>query len=153
MTSPARTRPSAARIDLSAERMLELLRDLIEVLETENALLAGNLPASVTRTTAAKTELAVELGRIVEDPECRRRAAALPGDQRRMLLHQIERAQSASTENLTRLAAAIEATRRRVAAVMAAIREQVATRAPCYGGNGQIAGRVPLGVVNAGRLV
>ncbi len=146
-------RPTAVDDDVSPRRMIELIRNLTEVLEAENALLARNLPASVAATAAAKAELAGELGRLVDDPDLGRRAAALTGEKRLLLLHQIERAQSASTENLTRLAAAIEATRRRVAAVMAAIREQVSTRGPVYGGNGRIADRIPLGIVDAGRLV
>jgi hypothetical protein len=45
-------------------------------------------------------------------------------------------------ENVTRLRAAIEASRRRIDAVMAAIREQISDNAP-YGANGRISARSP----------
>lgn len=45
-------------------------------------------------------------------------------------------------ENVTRLRAAIEASQRRIDAVMAAIREQISDNAP-YGANGRISARSP----------
>ena len=44
-------------------------------------------------------------------------------------------------ENVTRLRAAIEASQRRIDAVMAAIREQISDNSP-YGSNGRVNGQI-----------
>lgn len=123
------------------DHLLELIGDLIEVIEEENHLLASGIPASMTATTAAKTRLAEEIDTLIAEAADRLVADQADPERRLVLVGRISAAERAVAENVTRLSAAIQATRRRVGAVMAAIREQVATETHCYAGDG----RLPVG--------
>ncbi len=145
---------TADQIDAMVVRIITLIDAMAEVIREDNALLAKGVPASLTDAVTRKASLAAELEQWTlavrqrklrleqADPELRgwmtRRGADL---------------QAEMNENVDRLEAAIEATRRRVDAVMRAMREQV-TDHGSYQANGRVmthARPAPAGVV--GRLV
>lgn len=134
------------------EHMLDLVQQLIDVIGEENRLLARGIPASMTTLTATKTRLAVQLDRCMAGGDARSWAAEADPEQRLLLFDRISRAEQAVSENVTRLGAAIEATRRRVRAVMAALRGQMAEDSLCYGGNGRVPVTIHPGALSRGRL-
>ncbi len=121
-----------------AEGIIELVERLIAVVDAENRDLAGGLPASVAAAAVDKSRLADELRRRI-GTEFRRDVVVRTAPEVRSRL--IERAgllERLTQENMVRLEAAIVATRRRVDAVMRAIREQMSRDAHAYGANGRL---------------
>lgn len=110
--------------------LLAVMEDLLLVLRLENDQLRTGLPASVTLQTARKTELTATyfalrhlvLSQVGTSPEL--------GKLHNRLLSTAAELDLALRENLQRLNTAINATRRRVSAVMAAIRDTAQNNRP-----------------------
>lgn len=117
--------------------------ELIAVIEAENRLLARGMPASLSRSTERKSSLAAILSAALAGSESRAAVKALSPAAKAHLADRINVAQRAIDENATRLEAAMRASRRRIAAVMAAVREQ-ANRVDVPAGYGA-SGRRPMG--------
>jgi hypothetical protein len=131
--------PGAKALDIG--QLIGLIDELIALAVEENLLLAKGLPASLSKFTARKCELADEFERWVHG------ASATPlkfggsnTEQQRALFERIQALKEAMDENIGRLGVAIDATRRRIEAVMCAIREDISVKAP-YGASGR-AGRL-----------
>lgn len=152
MTIPHAHRDAPTRPDPTLDHIFCLVADLIDVIEDENRLLARGIPASMTDTAQSKTRLALELDRVLADAVTCRKIAAADLEQRAVLVERIGHVESAISENVTRLAAAIQATRRRIGAVLGAIREQVAAESHVYTGCGRLPSHVPHGSMSRGRL-
>ena len=122
------------------EDLVELIDSLLDLVREENIALAMGLPASQSRHTERKLVLADQFEKWVVDVSMRRRLLSTPDKllQEKVLRH-IEALRSAMDENMTRLRAAIEASQRRIDAVMAAIRAQISDNSP-YNANGRVNG-------------
>lgn len=107
-----------------------LIDDLTDVIDDENALLAKGMPASLAGVTGRKGNLAL---RIQEDLAALGAAGAIAGPDRDYFEERVGLVQAKARENLSRLAGAIGASRRRIAAVVAAVRESEAGRPTTYG--------------------
>ncbi len=121
--------------------LIALIDELIVVVCEENMELAKGLPASRSRQLDDKNRLAGLFEQRVA--ECARHTASLDVRDRvlrEQLMAHISDLRSAMDENLVRLRAAIEASNRRIEAVMQAIREQIAHASP-YGASGRRAAR------------
>lgn len=119
--------------------LVELIDCLIDVVTEENIALAMGLPASQSRHTSRKLELAEMFEQWVK--EVAMKNVLLCTSDRNLqitVLERVEQLRVTMDENVTRLRAAIEASQRRIDAVMAAIREQIADNSP-YGSNGRLA--------------
>lgn len=120
------------------EDLAELIERLIDVVTEENIALAMGLPASQSRHTGQKLELSEAFEAWVKQAD--RKNVLLDAPDRRVqarILGRLEQLRTVMDENVARLRAAIEASQRRIDAVMGAIREQVADNSP-YGANGRI---------------
>lgn len=122
------------------EDLIELIDALLDVVTEENVALAIGLPASQSRHTERKLVLADQFEKWVVDVTMRQRLLSTPDKalQGKVLQH-IESLRSAMDENVMRLRAAIEASQRRIDAVMAAIREQISDNSP-YNAKGRVNG-------------
>lgn len=121
--------------------LIELIDALIEVVHEENLALAMGLPASQSRHTEMKSRLAEHFELWVGEVKARRVKLATPDAVlQARFAGRIECLRQSMDENVLRLRAAIDASQRRIEAVMAAIREQVADASP-YGATGRIAPR------------
>jgi hypothetical protein len=122
------------------EDLVELIDTLLDVVNEENIALAMGLPASQSRNTERKLVLADQFEKWVVDVTMRRRLLSTPDKllQEKVLRH-IESLRCAMDENMVRLRAAIEASQRRIDAVMAAIREQISDNSP-YNAKGRVNG-------------
>jgi hypothetical protein len=122
------------------EDLIELIDTLLDVVNEENIALAMGLPASQSRHTEHKLVLADQFEKWVVDVTMRRRLLSTPDKllQEKVLRH-IESLRSAMDENMVRLRAAIEASQRRIDAVMMAIREQISDNSP-YNAKGRVNG-------------
>lgn len=124
-----------------------LIDELIAVIDDENALLASGMPASLAATTGRKSNLASSI-------EASLKAIGSTGpvteDERAYLDHRVGLVQRLAQENLSRLAGAIGASRRRIAAVVAAVRDEGMATAPAYGRTGS---RAPGGSQSKGSLL
>jgi hypothetical protein len=120
------------------EDLIELIDCLIDVVTEENIALAMGLPASQSRHTARKLELSELFEKWVREVAMKNVLLSTPDRQLQAKVFQrLEQLRISMDENVTRLRAAIEASQRRIDAVMAAIREQMADNSP-YGSNGRI---------------
>ncbi len=123
--------------DAAARALLELVDEFIVVVRAENALLERGLPASLSSVAARKMELAEAFDGWVKAAQAR----AFGFDQasepvRGTFAERLALFQRLMNENIAYLAAAIEASRRRIDAVMNAIRNEMADASP-YGANGK----------------
>lgn len=120
--------------------LIELVDALLDLVNEENVALAMGLPASQSRHTERKLVLADQFEKWVIDADMRR---TLLGTQDKQLqvkvLQHIEVLRLAMDENMARLRAAIEASQRRIDAVMSAIREQISDNSP-YNAKGRVNG-------------
>lgn len=120
------------------EDLAELIERLIDVVTEENIALAMGLPASQSRHTAQKLELSELFEAWVREADRKNKLLGTPNRTLQgKILARLEALRLVMDENVTRLRAAIEASQRRIDAVMSAIREQVADHSP-YGANGRI---------------
>lgn len=120
----------------------QLIDELIAVIDDENALLAGGMPASLAATTGTKSNLA---GSIEEHLRALGSSGPISPEERAYLDARVGLVQSKARDNLSRLAGAIGASRRRIAAVVAAVRETGTATAPLYGRSGNRIADVPSG--------
>jgi hypothetical protein len=122
------------------EDLIELIDALIDVVDEENVALAMGLPASQSRHTGRKMVLADQFEKWVVEVTRRQLLLCTPDKSlQEKVLRRIESLRVAMDENMTRLRAAIEASQRRIDAVMAAIREQISDNSP-YNAKGRING-------------
>lgn len=107
------------------ERLMRVLGELTDVVLEENAIMAEGVPAGVVATLGRKRRLTGDYERLCAELAAGRRGGlgaepALAG----ALIVAVMRLREATSENLARLEAAMDASRRRVDAVMAAMRSQ-----------------------------
>lgn len=126
-------RPLKGSMDAAARitQFIDLIDELIEIVIEENEWLAQGLPASRSKQIARKVELSNLLKFWVDEVKSEQ-VSIQTSDEKlrakfkdRMNLLKVE-----MDENIVRLKAAIEASRRRIEAVMLAIREQASDSAP-----------------------
>ncbi len=111
---------------------------MILVVGEENAWLAQGLPASRSKQIARKTELADCFEKCVENITSRVSFIQVNDEAlRTRFTERMQVLKEAMDENIVRLRAAIEASQRRIEAVMNAIKEQVVS-APPYMSNGRL---------------
>jgi len=132
--------PSLVPDGQRVEDLVSLIDALIDVVTEENIALAMGLPASQSRHTERKLQLADQFEQWVKEVSMKHMLlhGCNPPLQRKVL-DRIEQLRVSMDENMTRLRAAIEASQRRIDAVMAAIREQISDKSP-YSANGRING-------------
>ncbi len=121
--------------------MIALIDELIGVVAEENAWLAEGLPASRSKQINRKTELADLFEKLVGDVAANKVSVQTSDEElRQMFIERMELLKAAMDENIIRLQAAIEASRRRIEAVMNAIKEQVADSNP-YTSTGRLSSK------------
>lgn len=133
----ARLSPQFAA-DAAAYAMLALLDEMIVVIEEENALMAAGIPGSASHVVARKRELADVFSRWIA--RLRTGEVALVGADpaiRARLLDKNEVLRRHMNANVGSLRTSLAATRRRIDAIMRAIREQSAPPPARYGANGR----------------
>ena len=134
------SRQQVAQNGSRIEDLIELIDALIDVVVEENIALAMGLPASQSRHTGRKLVLAEQFEKWVVEVSMRRVLLQTPDRAlQARVLQRIEALRTSMDENMTRLRAAIEASQRRIDAVMAAIREQISDNSP-YNANGRVRG-------------
>ncbi len=122
-------------------QLLDVVTELTEIVREENACMAEGLPAGVGATVDRKRELSdVYEYLCAELLDEQKDSLTADPDLARKLMDAVVRLREVTAENLTRLEAAVTASRRRVEAVMAAMREEIGVTSP-YGPSGD----VPLG--------
>jgi hypothetical protein len=141
MNSQTSPRHAAATNDGDRiEDLIELIDALIDVVTEENIALAMGLPASQSRHTERKLQLADLFEIWVKDVAMKNRLLHTPNRQlQQRVLARIEDLRASMDENMTRLRAAIEASQRRIDAVMSAIRAQISDNSP-YSAGGRVNG-------------
>jgi len=121
--------------------LIELIDALIDVVHEENIALAMGLPASQSRHTELKSRLAEYFEIWVGEVSARRvKLTTADAALQARFATRIECLRQSMDENVLRLRAAIDASQRRIEAVMAAIRAQMSDVSP-YGAGGRIAPR------------
>lgn len=118
---------------------IALIDELVRVIECENDTLGRGFPASLVGTTTRKSALGAAFevwvmsvrSRTVDLGQCDENLRA-------QLLARTKVLNETVSENVNRLRAAIDASHRRLDALMRAIREDIAQSAP-YGANGRVA--------------
>lgn len=128
--SPAERRHSANPKIVELDAIID---ELIAVIDDENALLASGMPASLAATTGRKSNLASSIEACLKEIGA---AGPVTDEERAYLDLRVGFVQRLAQENLSRLAGAIGASRRRIAAVVAAVRDEGQSRAPAYGRTG-----------------
>lgn len=118
--------PAIAELDL-------IIDELVAVIDDENALLASGMPASLAATTGRKSNLASSIEALLKTIGA---AGPVTEKERAYLDLRVGMVQRLAQENLSRLAGAIGASRRRIAAVVAAVRDDGVSTAPVYGRTG-----------------
>jgi prophage DNA circulation protein len=140
--------------DAAARALLALLDDMILVIAEENALMAAGIPGSTSPVVARKRDLADALSRWI--------AALRSGEivlgradrtLRARLVEKNEVLRRQMDANVGSLRASMAATRRRIDAIMRAIREQSAPAPSRYGANGRIAAPQDTRAVRPGRYL
>lgn len=130
----------------------EIVDRLIAAIEAENRELARGLPASISIDGIDKARLAEELRLRMANGFDRSAIATASPELRERLIDRLRRLETSTQENRIRLEAAIGATRRRVAAVMNAFRQQANRGGPAYGANGRIPAAPRPSTAGRGRL-
>ena len=131
-------RAPAAAADAAVEQVVALVDELVALIGEENKILARGMPASLTPSVTRKHELAGEFEQWVRRVTAQQLCVRVSNDAlRRHLLARVKALRLAMAENVDRLRAAIDASRRRIDAVMRAIRTEIGGPAP-YGPNGRI---------------
>ena len=121
------TPDAAARI----AQLIDLVDELIEVVIEENEWLAQGLPASRSKQIARKVELSNMLKFWVDEIKAEQVSIQTSDEKlRAKFKDRMDLLKVEMDENIVRLKAAIEASRRRIEAVMLAIREQASDTAP-----------------------
>lgn len=120
--------------------LLGLVDDLIVVIEEENTLMAAGIPASTSHLVERKRELAGQFSHWIAGLRSRE-VDVVHADSalRKRLVESNEVLRLHMNDNVDCLRASIAATRRRIDAIMRAIREQSAPSPARYGANGKVA--------------
>lgn len=121
-----------------------LIDELVAVIADENALLKAGMPASLAATTGHKSNLAVA---IEQQLKAISGAGPITPVERAYLDERVGLVQALARDNLSHLAGAIGASRRRISAVVAAVRDAGTATPKGYGRNGRSAaeaGRISL---------
>ena len=138
-TTPMTQEEAAAKATAALTDLMTLVEELNTVVDDENKILARGLPASLSRFTTRKNELADEFDKWVLAVAAGHISLRIvEADRREQFLAAVARLHKNMDENVERLRAAIDASRRRIDAVMQAIRSQFRTAAP-YGADGRVA--------------
>lgn len=125
------------KTDAAAEALLILIDEFIAVVREENAMLARGLPASLSVVAKRKAELAAAFEVWVNAATERTFRIDMASESvRKRFLDRLAFFQETMNDNIGHLEAAMEASRRRIDAVMAAIREEMIDASP-YGANGK----------------
>lgn len=121
-----------------AEALMETVTELSEVIAEENMTLASGFPAGLAQTSERKNLLAAEYAELWEDLGAEG-AAALVADVEfgRTMIAAVNELRQATAENIVRLEAAMAASRRRVEAVLEALRQDARVSAN-YSAKGDI---------------
>lgn len=149
MPDPMTTSPDAA-----ARALLALLDDMILVIAEENALMAAGIPGSTSPVVARKRDLADALSRWIA--ALRSGEIVLARADRTLRARLVEKNEVLRRQldaNVGSLRASMAATRRRIDAIMRAIREQSAPAPSRYGANGRIAAPQDTRAVRPGRYL
>jgi hypothetical protein len=128
---------SASEVDAAVTDAIALIDQLVDVLSAENKTLSRGFPASLVDTTARKNELGEAFEQWVAAVREQRIDLGAANDELRSKM--ITRSQTlhvAVDENIGRLRAAIDASHRRLDAVLRAVREDMAGTS-AYGSNGR----------------
>jgi flagellar biosynthesis/type III secretory pathway chaperone len=121
----------------AAEHLIAVIDELIVVVVEENASLARGLPSALSALTKRKNELADELERWASDVASRKLDIRSCSDVlRQTYVGRVKVLRVVMDENVDRLRTAIDASRRRIDAVMQAIRREVGT-ASMYNADGR----------------
>lgn len=147
--------PAAPAEETGLAGVVGAVDELIAVIEAENRLLARGMPASLSRSTERKSSLAAILSAALAGAESRAAVKAMTPAAKAHLADRINVAQRAIEENATRLEAAMRASRRRIAAVMDAVRDhtQRADTPSGYGANGRRPVLQTAGVMSRGQVI
>lgn len=120
--------------------LLALVDDLIVVIDEENTLMAAGIPASTSHLVERKRELAEKFSHWIAGLRSREiEVAHAHSALRKRLVESNEVLRLHMNDNVESLRASIAATRRRIDAIMRAIREQSAPPPSRYGANGKVA--------------
>lgn len=121
------------------KRIITMVDELALVIEEENKILARGVPASLTKSITRKNELADAFEAMVKQV-ADHQLCSYVGDAalRQDLVVRVKALRVVMAENTDRLRAAIDATRRRIEAVMRAIRAEMTIGKPSYGANGRL---------------
>ncbi|HEY6833106.1 MAG TPA: flagellar protein FlgN [Pseudolabrys sp.] len=121
----------------SVAELIALIDEMIVLTAEENAILAKGLPASRSMKLRRKMELAAAFEHWVAQVSSRGTDAFKGNEALRLkVAERLKVLQVSIDENVIKLRAAIEASQRRIDAVMSAIRGRIADTAP-YTANGQ----------------
>ncbi len=133
LTKPVPT----AEGDAAARQLVALVDEFIAVVREENVMLARGLPASLSSVAKRKAELADAFDVWVKAAVSRSfRLETASEPIRKLFPERLAFFQKTMHENIAHLEAAMEASRRRIDAVMTAIRQEMVEASP-YGANGK----------------
>lgn len=123
--------------DAAARALVALVDEFIAVVQEENVMLARGLPASLSLVARRKAELAEAFDVWVKAAVSRSfRLEAASEPVRKLFPERLAIFQRTMSANIAHLEAAMEASRRRIDAVMNAIRGEMVEASP-YGANGR----------------
>ncbi len=112
-------------------KLVELIDELIVVVVEENTWLAQGLPASRSKQISRKVELSDLLKSWVDEITSEEVSIRTSDEHLRLMFaERMDLLKVNMDENIVQLRAAIETSRRRIDAVMSAIREQVMSSSP-----------------------
>lgn len=129
--------PTVATVDQAAQALIVLIDEFIAVVREENAMLARGLPAALSSVAGRKAELAGAFEMWVKAATERAFRIDMASDPvRTRFVERLTLFQATMNDNIAHLEAAMEASRRRIEAVMTAIRNEMVEASP-YGANGR----------------
>jgi hypothetical protein len=130
---------TAAMLTVALNDLMALIEELNAIVDEENRVLARGLPASLSRFTTRKNELADEFEKWVKAISAGHISLwSVEAERRERFLAAVAGLHESMDENVERLRAAIDASRRRIDAVMQAIRNEFRSTA-AYDANGRVA--------------
>jgi hypothetical protein len=128
---------SASEVDAAVTDAIALIDQLVDVLSAENKTLSRGFPASLVDTTARKNELGEAFEQwVAAVREQRIDLSAADDALRNKMIARSQTLHVAVDENIGRLRAAIDASHRRLDAVLRAVREDMASTS-AYGSDGR----------------
>lgn len=129
---------SIFEINCAVEAVIDLMQKMASVIDEENSILSQGIPASLASTSARKVELADRFEEWVARVRNEQvQISHADVNVRMRLLAGTKALRAVMDENVVLLRIAMEASRRRVEAVMNAIREQISSNSP-YSANGRL---------------